>query len=632
LSAQDQDSWGEGSTSSLTKPTRVTVLGGVLCQVANPKCQGVYLCSELDMSLLDGHERYEPNDDEMRELFEAEREVNLRETSSKTQRGGVSPCDRKIRLTARFQMNLDGMHGFIGCQNHCPGDSRTHRFITIHWDVKEEYLRELLANNGIFKSIADVNDDRQIVQSKIIQCKSSATITIFSPVERSDRRAIIYLTGPHNHPKFPSRKLSRQGRDTYQEAINTAGVTGLTVLKCDAAQSISKIFGGQIPAELDLALANARIKRKVIQDIKKINSPCGLGIEGVLAWQRQMRSLPHGKQYVWKVTSKNGEEIIITMLPYLADRIYCAKASLHDNTYARVHGTWKEWEIVTADVHALTGITIGRIYSQHEKFEVFLKMWPALWETIAHVTKAEVKFKFIDGEGLRAILVDGNKPQANALGAYLFFFFFLGAFKIGCLSCYPEPGIYEMNPKLILPNILRTCTFHLNQYAFPPTHSPFDRLINAKNGFSDWISDKDSIPWFFPSINRFLSNMSEDDWGLTPGDTNLNESAHPYTNQHTGTNLSLLEAIQRQVWMEAKLRAMEDNCVLVNHLNTKPHRDRRNVSCRASHLQQAMESSEARDELENIEDEIQHSTAQIRELREKKKVLQSTSGMKKTKR
>ncbi|KAJ7435763.1 hypothetical protein FB451DRAFT_1062196, partial [Mycena latifolia] len=82
IKSEDQDSWGEGSAGSLTKPTRVTALGGALCQVANHKCQGVYLCSELDMSLLDGHERYEPDDDEMRELFEAEREVDLRETSS----------------------------------------------------------------------------------------------------------------------------------------------------------------------------------------------------------------------------------------------------------------------------------------------------------------------------------------------------------------------------------------------------------------------------------------------------------------------------------------------------------------------------------------------------------------------
>ena len=61
----------------------------------------------------------------------------------------------------------------------------------------------------------------------------------------------------------------------------------------------------------------------------------------------------------------------------------------------------------------------------------------------------------------------------------------------------------------------------------------------------DWIKDKDSIKdWFWSSINEFLSEIPKEDWLLTPGDTNLNESAHLYTNQHTGTNLPLLVAIQ----------------------------------------------------------------------------------------
>ncbi|KAJ7849553.1 hypothetical protein B0H14DRAFT_2582481 [Mycena olivaceomarginata] len=40
-----------------------------------------------------------------------------------------------------------------------------------------------------------------------------------------------------------------------------------------------------------------------------------------------------------------------------------------------------------------------------------------LWDTIEYITKTKVKFKFLDSssEGLRTILVDGNKPQANAL-------------------------------------------------------------------------------------------------------------------------------------------------------------------------------------------------------------------------
>ncbi|KAJ6492328.1 hypothetical protein C8R45DRAFT_928615 [Mycena sanguinolenta] len=64
------------------KATKVTPLDGLLCQAANHNCQGVYMCDKLDSSLLDHHERYEPNEDNIRELFEADRPVNVGKTSS----------------------------------------------------------------------------------------------------------------------------------------------------------------------------------------------------------------------------------------------------------------------------------------------------------------------------------------------------------------------------------------------------------------------------------------------------------------------------------------------------------------------------------------------------------------------
>lgn len=60
----------------------------------------------------------------------------------------------------------------------------------------------------------------------------------------------------------------------------------------------------------------------------------------------------------------------------------------------------------------------------------------------------------------------------------------------------------------------------------------------------DWIADKDPHPWFFPSLMKSQTKMSKESWLVTPGDTNLNESSHPFTNQFTGTNLSLLDGIQ----------------------------------------------------------------------------------------
>lgn len=50
-------------------------------------------------------------------------------------------------------MNLDGKKGFIGCQNYCKGDDpRSHHFISIPRNVKEEFLVELFQNDGKFKS------------------------------------------------------------------------------------------------------------------------------------------------------------------------------------------------------------------------------------------------------------------------------------------------------------------------------------------------------------------------------------------------------------------------------------------------------------------------------------------------
>ncbi|KAJ7254436.1 hypothetical protein C8J57DRAFT_1236679 [Mycena rebaudengoi] len=203
-------------------------------------------------------------------------------------------------------MNLDGKHGFIGCQNYRPNE-RSHRFVTISRDVKEHLLRELLANDGKFTSdvaiesesavcarvlhprsggkgarlcpYTYIDENHQVIQGKIIERKCGATIRIFSPLDRNDRRAIVYLSDPHNHPKFPSTKVSRKRKEVYREVIAAAGVTGLTVLKCDSAASMSKIFGGSIPAAFDPALANPRIKHSLIQEVKRVKSPYGLGIE-----------------------------------------------------------------------------------------------------------------------------------------------------------------------------------------------------------------------------------------------------------------------------------------------------------------------------------------------------------------
>ncbi|KAJ7033971.1 hypothetical protein C8F04DRAFT_906737, partial [Mycena alexandri] len=693
IKSEDQDAWGEGTGGSVSKPTKVSALDGALCQVASHRCQGVYVCSQLDASLLNGHERYEPDDDAMRELFEADRAVNVRDTSSMSLLvaaflnevqgtkcpfidAGGNQCEGGPVYRKLKKMNFDGKNGFIGCQNYSAG-SKKHRFVTINRDVDEDLLRELFQNNGRFISncacvlppcqggkgnrkcpFTHVDGNGCILPGNIIRRPCNTWIKIFAPVDRNDRRAIIYLNKPHNHPRPPSTKLSRNSRDAYKEAILAAGATALTVLKCDNGSYTSKIFNSNIPASLDPALSNPRIKRKLIYDLKTTENTHGLGWEGeiYIHQSKKMReTLPTEKRYIQYLTSDNGVQIVLTMLPFLAGRIHAAKASLHDNTYARIHGLWKEWEVVIWDDKLDFRTTITRIYSKHKTYEVFAKMWPALWDTIERVTGVKVRFKFIHGEGLRAVLVDGNKPQANAFGADL--------------VQRNEPylsGIHETDPKTMVEFALRTCRLHVDRKFtkmglvvpdeemgrirgcyFIKTQKELDEFtVWCKNSehkvVRDWIKDKESIPWFWPSINQFLSKISQEDWILTPGDTNLNESAHPYTNQHTGTNLPLLVAIQTayklDLEVEAKIKLMEKNCVLVNHNNSKSIRDRHNAARRASHHQQALDRNDAQKKLEEIdlaleqEAEARKTSNQItKDLREKKKTLQTTSGVKKTK-
>ena len=120
----------------------------------------------------------------------------------------------------------------------------------------------------------------------------------------------------------------------------------------------------------------------------------------------------------------------------LAERIHSARETFHDFTYKRVQGSWKEWEVVIWDeainrrkysqisylFNRLTsnhsGLTVARIYGQYETRTAYHRMWKLLWDTVGKATGRPVKFKPFskDGEGIRAILVDGNKEQVEACG------------------------------------------------------------------------------------------------------------------------------------------------------------------------------------------------------------------------
>lgn len=179
--------------------------------------------------------------------------------------------------------------------------------------------------------------------------------------------------------------------------------------------------------------------------------------------------LPKEEQYIHKCSSEEGFDVIVTMLPGLANYVHTASATLHDNTYARLHGNWKAWDAIIwlarenmrkchsvlaslYSLYYLTGICFARVYCTHETVEAFSFMWSALWDTIEVITGSPVKFKFIHGEGIKAICVDGSKPQMLGCGKDLI--------KRNDPS---KSGINECDPLLIVSHIARTCFVHLDR-------------------------------------------------------------------------------------------------------------------------------------------------------------------------
>lgn len=97
-------------------------------------------------------------------------------------------------------------------------------------------------------------------------------------------------------------------------------------------------------------------------------------------------------------------------------------------------------------------MTVARIYCTHETREAFRRMWAGLWDTIETVTGKPVQFKFMDGMGLRAIVVDGCKAQVDACGDDLLI-----------RNDPKKSGIDTDDPQVIVQHIIRTCVVHLDR-------------------------------------------------------------------------------------------------------------------------------------------------------------------------
>ncbi|PBK85904.1 hypothetical protein ARMGADRAFT_1128235 [Armillaria gallica] len=201
-----------------------------------------------------------------------------------------------------------------------------------------------------------------------------------------------------------------------------------------------------------------------------------------------------------------------------------------------------------------------RLYMDHETRSAFRLVWRLLWDTVKRITHREVRFKALHGDGIATILVDGSHPQIMGCGDDL---------VQRNLEIHESHRLFsDEDPASIVTRIMRICLVHLDRnfdkLAHHLTREETEMVCsirhledpnkvleywdwcesNVNPHIRDWSANKRGQPYFVALINEHHTKIPEEDWYLSPSDTDMNESAHPYTNLRTGSHLTLADGIE----------------------------------------------------------------------------------------
>lgn len=80
-------------------------------------------------------------------------------------------------------------------------------------------------------------------------------------------------------------------------------------------------------------------------------------------------------------------------------------------------------------------------------------MWLGFWDAVERATNQPVKFHFMHGSGLLAILVDGCKAQVDGCGDAL----------LERLRACPSPLVNENDPQVVVQYLVKLCSVHLDR-------------------------------------------------------------------------------------------------------------------------------------------------------------------------
>ncbi|KAJ7825909.1 hypothetical protein B0H14DRAFT_2596247 [Mycena olivaceomarginata] len=608
IRTEDQDSWGGSSGHSVGDSDAAGFLPdltmAIKCRRAHLKCKGVYTCEFIDPTLFAGCERYEPDPAATQALWKHELDANEREAASVP--GIISRFYNRI-MSSKCKVKCDGVpvfkrlsggavYGkqfFIGCSKWTRALKFEHRYLPIPSNVDEDTLRIAMENGGQLPTVPTVNEmcaltvhprigkrlkmcpythiiNGQIKSGRLVQRECKAMMIIFIPVNpplAARHKALVIVRGPHNHPAHPKTKPSTSDQNLLGQAITAASSLRLTVSKLLNAPSTNLIYGGERVSSSSPAYINSRKVMDFINEKKKKDHPQGMGWAGVVHHFTKESSLLPVDQYLHTTMAENGFRLAVTMHPQIALFIHQVLSLNIDFTFKRVEGNMDEWEIASMSDRFKQRFTFASLFCDVKTTEAFTQLFTELFDTIARVTGKPLKLApFFPDAKCRIVMLDGEVPQALGLGHFL----------VG----YNDPeisGINTRNPVELLGYCLKTCSIHFERHIDElPRNIPRTVIMRLKsilslnsqheidawhdfcaaqahNDIKNWYAHKRANPWILPSVNKFLSAITNESWDITPSHSNIVETAHAGRNVETSIGVGLLTAIlQSQVRDNAK--------------------------------------------------------------------------------
>ncbi|KAJ6562706.1 hypothetical protein DFH09DRAFT_920579 [Mycena vulgaris] len=373
----------------------------------------------------------------------------------------------------------------------------------------------------------------RIMPGKITKRLCDTEMLIFPPVDAVyAHKALVVLRNPHNHPAHPKTKPSARDRLQLGEAVQAAGLTGLTVQKLLNAPSTSMVYEGGRVSESSPAFTDQRKLRDFITEQKKKEHPYGMG------WE--------------------------------------------------VEGTMDEWEVAGFLDRFKYRLTFASLYCDKKSLEAFAQLFGELFDTIQQVTGEKFKLApFFPDAKCRIIMMDGEVPQAQGLAK------FLGTYNDPEISglwtrdAIPKPVIIRLKSIMSLSTQEDIDKWH--QFCRDQKQEAIINELIARN--SNWYAHKLANPWVLPSVNKFLSNIKPEDWDITPSHSNYVETAHAGRNAETSVGVGLLTAIlqaqERDDIRAAELAQIQRDGVMRNRWNGSSEREKLSAQRKVWKIQKA---------------------------------------------